>query len=170
MSTQMQNNETVRILGIDPGYDRLGIAIIDKEKNKDLLVFSTCIETDKKLPHYKRLGSIYESLLLIIEEYKPSEASIETLFFSTNKKTALTVAEARGTLLALLANSNIKTFEYTPAQVKIAVTGHGTSDKKHIIAIVPRLIKIKKEVTHDDEYDAIAIALTHSASRKTKFL
>lgn len=165
MSTQMLN-KTVRIIGIDPGYDRLGVAIIDKTEKKDILVFSTCIETDKKLPHYKRLFSIYSSLKSIIEEYKPNEASIETLFFSNNQKTALLVSEARGVLLSLCAEHNIQTTEYTPASIKIAVTGHGKSDKKQVISIVPKLISLSKTIKHDDEYDAIAIAITHSASRK----
>lgn len=166
MFTQMLNNKNVRILGIDPGYDRLGIAIIDKKNNKDFLVFSSCIETDKKLPHYKRLYSIFSSLNSIIEEYKPDEASIETLFFSSNRKTAMCVAEARGVLLSLCAQNNIKTIEYSPSAIKIAVTGHGKSDKKQIISIIPKLIKIDREIKYDDEYDAIAIAITHSASRR----
>lgn len=166
MFTQMLNNKNVRIIGIDPGYDRLGIAIIDKKNNKDVLVFSSCIETDKKLPHYKRLFSIYSSLNSIIKKHKPDEASIETLFFSNNQKTALLVSEARGVLLSLCAEHNIQTTEYTPASIKIAVTGHGKSDKKQIISIIPKLIKIEREIKYDDEYDAIAIAITHSASRR----
>lgn len=166
----MPNNEVVRILGIDPGYDRLGIAVIDKILGKkEVLVFSTCIETDKKLPHYKRLGSIFDSVSEIIEEYKPQEASIETLFFSTNRKTALLVAEARGALLSLLGKCGVKTEEYTPAQVKIAVTGHGRSDKRQIVAIIPKLIALSKKIVYDDEYDAIAIALTHCACRQQKW-
>lgn len=167
-STQMQNKETLRILGIDPGYDRVGVAIIDKINGKDLLVFSFCIETDKKLPHYKRLHSISLELDLIVEKYKPNEASTETLFFSANRKTALCVAEARGVILSFCAKHNIKITEYSPSAVKIAVTGHGKSDKKQIISILPKLLEINKKIKYDDEYDAIAIAITHSASRKQK--
>jgi crossover junction endodeoxyribonuclease RuvC len=87
------------ILGIDPGYGRVGIAVINKEKGKDALVYSECFETDAKLPHYKRLLLIGEKIREMIEKYKPKEMAIETLIWSKNKKTALQVAEARGVIL-----------------------------------------------------------------------
>jgi crossover junction endodeoxyribonuclease RuvC len=163
----MQNKKIVRILGIDPGYERLGVAVIEKDNSKNTLIFSGCIETDKKLPHPQRLLHVAESLEHIIQTYTPEETAVETLFFSSNKKTALSVAEARGVILATSARFKLKTFEYTPAQIKIAVTGHGKSDKGQIMNIIPKLISIKKEIERDDEYDAIAIALTHSASRNS---
>jgi len=159
------NSKPILILGIDPGYERLGVALIEKTKNGDMLLFSDCIQTDKKLSHSERLAKIGKSLEETYELYKPTEVCTEKLFFSNNQKTALLVAEARGVILYTAARIGLHVFEYGPAEIKIAVTGHGRSDKKQITAMVSKLVRITKEIKHDDEYDAIAIALTHSASR-----
>lgn len=154
----------MRILAIDPGYERLGIAIIDKEKNsKEVLVFSTCFQTVKDLPHSTRLGQIKEEIETILTKYSPEVLAIETLFFSKNQKTALKVAEARGTVIATAASHGLEVCELSPADIKIAVTGYGKSDKEHVIAMVPKLITLSKKITYDDEYDAIAAGLTFFA-------
>ncbi len=153
-----------RILGIDPGYERLGIAIIDTEGKKTQLLFSECFHTKKTLSHPERLQSIAEHLKEVIREYSPNQVGIETLFFSTNKKTALFVAEARGVILYTCKDSGVFIREFLPAHIKLAVTGHGKADKTQIMHMIPRLIRVEKEIKTDDEYDAIAIALTAEAT------
>jgi crossover junction endodeoxyribonuclease RuvC len=162
----------MRILGIDPGYDRLGIAIIEKESGKYKYIFSDCIQTDRELSFPKRLAQIFLALKNILEDYKPDVLAIEDLFMTTNQKTAIKVAEARGVCIALCEVSKIEVFEYTPLQIKNALTGYGKADKNQIHFMVHKLIKIpekteleiknKKKIL-DDEIDALAIAISHGA-------
>ena len=167
----------MRILGIDPGYDRVGIAIVDKDpKQKESLFYSECLQTSSKDPFYTRLGQVGNKIADIIEKYRPDAMAIESLFITKNQKTAMRVAEARGVIAYEAVRENIPIFEYTPLQIKIAVTGHGTSDKGQILKILPLLIDLgdkKKEgyeKIRDDEYDAIAVALTCLASEKVNFI
>lgn len=151
------------ILGIDPGYGRMGIAVIESEKRNPTLVYSECFETDSKLPHSKRLLALGERLAEVIKKYNPGKIAVETLLWSKNKKTALQVAEARGVILFEAAKHGALICEYNPNQIKLAVTGYGKSDKKQIINMVSKLVKLKPRARHDDEYDAIAVALTCEA-------
>lgn len=152
------------LLSIDPGYERLGIAIIDKNlKEKEILVFSECFKTSSKLPHHKRLAFIGNRIKEVIEKYKPETLATEKLFFSGNQKTALLVAEARGVILYTGSSLGLSVFEYTPADIKIAVTGYGKSEKRQIIDMVKKLIVVTSNTKSDDEFDAIAIGLTHFA-------
>jgi crossover junction endodeoxyribonuclease RuvC len=159
----------MRIIALDPGYERLGVAIIDKDYSnkvgagKEQLVYSDCIQTPKTLPHAERLGKLGEELDRLLEEYKPDGLAIETLFFSKSVTSALKVAEARGVILHAAARKNIKVYEFSPMEIKIAVTGYGKSDKDQVTAMVQRLIKISKPVKYDDEYDAIACGITFFA-------
>ncbi len=155
---------TMRILGIDPGYDRLGIAILEKTSPKETVVFSECFKTSKTLPHAERLHLVAEKIRAMIIEYKPDAIAIEKLFFTTNKKTALAVGEARGVILAACAQSGMAVAEYAPNQIKLAVTGYGNADKTAVIKLVPKLVFMVKEVLQDDEMDAIAVAITHSCN------
>jgi len=157
----------MRIIAIDPGYERLGIAVIEKNpKQKETLLYSDCFKTDKDTPHHERLGLIGDEIERIILEYKPQVLALENLFFSTNAKTAITVAEARGVILYEAAKHGLHVYEYGPGEIKVAVTGYGKSDKEQIIAMIPRLIKVEKNIKHDDEYDAIAVGLTCLAIEK----
>lgn len=157
----------MRIISIDPGYERLGIAVIEKlPRAKESLLYSDCFKTDSKLPHCERLRLIGEEISRIISEFRPEALSLEDLFFSTNAKTAITVAEARGVILYEAAKNGLKVFEYGPGQIKVAVTGYGKSDKDAVITMVERLIKIEKKIKHDDEYDAIAVGLTCFATER----
>lgn len=153
------------ILGVDPGYGRVGIAILEKTNRSDHLIHSECFETSDKLPHSQRLLLISNKIEEICDEFEPHKMAIETLLFSKNVKTALKVAEARGVILSTTAKRNIRIFEYNPNQIKLAVTGYGKSDKKQIISMVEKLLKLAPKKRHDDEFDAIAIALTCSAIR-----
>ncbi len=162
---------SIRILGIDPGFDRLGVCILDKEKTTEILVFSTCITTSKKEPFEKRLLTIGEELEKIILKYTPNELAIETLFFTTNQKTIITVAEVRGICIYLSHKHGAKIFEYSPPQIKLAIAGHGKASKEDIAIMVPRILKKPLFInTLDDEVDAIAIALTHSANRNSRLI
>ena len=149
------------ILGIDPGYERLGIAIVGKNiQEKEKLIYSECFKTSAKDEHSLRLKQIGEKLNEIIKKYHPDTLSIETLFFETNAKTVMKVSEARGVCIYEAKRNNLNIREFTPLQIKVAVTGYGKSDKKQVIFMVNKLIKVEKEIKHDDEYDAIAAALT----------
>ena len=153
------------IISIDPGYERLGIAVLEKKpKSKDLLIYSECFKTSAKLTHHERLTLIGNKVKEVIKKYKPEALAIETLFFSTNQKTVMAVAEARGTLVYCASSLGLNVYEYTPLQVKIAVTGYGRSEKSQVIAMVKRLINRDQNKKSDDEFDAVAIGLTHLAS------
>lgn len=157
----------MRILGIDPGFERLGIAIIEKEKNmKEKLLFSECFKTSAQIPFSERLILLGDEVKKIIKKYSPEILAIETLFLNTNQKTAMHVAEARGVVIYESQKANLKIFEASPPQIKIAITGYGKADKKQIIKMVHLLLKIEKEKKSDDELDAIAIALTGLAHSK----
>ncbi len=155
----------MRIIGIDPGYDRVGIAIIEKEgKNKESLIYSECLQTSIKDSFYIRLGLVGKRVEEIINQYSPSALAIESLFITKNQKTAMRVSEARGVIIYQAIERDIPIYEYSPLQIKLAVTGYGASDKAQVIKMIPLLIKIGSKKKHDDEYDAIAVALTCLAS------
>ena len=164
-SLPMQTN-TLRVIGIDPGYERIGISVVEKTHTGEILLFSECVVTNRKDPHHKRLNTLGIAVTEAIHTYKPTRFAIEKLYFNTNQKTALQVAEARGVLLYIASQENLDVFEYSPLQVKTAVTGYGRADKKQMMAMVSRLISIDKKIQFDDEFDAIAIALTCVASEK----
>ncbi len=170
----------MRILGIDPGFERLGIAILEKPsigvsydsignsyaKHKEKVIFSTCFKTSAKLEFSERLKLIGEEVKKVIQEYKPDVLSIETLFLNTNQKTVMRVAEARGVCIYEAKLANLQIFEATPLQIKVAITGYGRSDKNQINKMVHMLVDIDKKTKSDDELDAIAIALTAFAHLK----
>ncbi|MFH0846259.1 MAG: crossover junction endodeoxyribonuclease RuvC [Patescibacteria group bacterium] len=154
----------MKIISIDPGYERLGIAIIEKESGqKEELLYSACFQTCGKDCFEDRLNEIGREIEKIITEYKPQALIIESLFFNNNQKTALKVSEAKGIIKYCALSKNIPVYEFTPLQIKTAITGYGRSDKKQITTMLPNLINIKKEVKYDDEYDAIAVGLTYFA-------
>lgn len=156
----------MRVLAIDPGYERLGIAVLEKKVGgKEQLIFSECFQTSKDSPFPERLHAVGVELRRIIKEYSPQAVAIESLFFTNNQKTAMHVAEVRGVIMYETMNHNLRFAEYTPGQIKIAVTGDGRADKKQIFSMVTRLVKIDKKIALDDEYDAIAIGLTFLAEK-----
>lgn len=156
-----------RILGIDPGFERLGIAILEKSKNKrEEVVFSTCFKTDKNLKFPDRLKLIGNEVKRVIKKYKPEVLAIETLFLTNNQKTVMNVAEARGVVIYEAISMGLEIFEASPPQIKLAVSGDGRADKNQIIKMVKMLVKIDNSKMSDDELDAIAIALTANAYLK----
>jgi crossover junction endodeoxyribonuclease RuvC len=152
----------MRILGIDPGFERLGIAVLEKDKTdrKERVLYSECFKTSAKLEFPERLKLLGQKVKEVIKEYTPEVLAIETLFLSNNQKTAMNVAEARGVVLYEGAQAGLEIFEATPPQIKLAVTGSGSADKAQIIKMVHMLVKLESVKNSDDELDAIAIALT----------
>lgn len=152
------------VLACDPGYDRLGIGVLKGSVHESELLFSTCVQTDKKENMSVRLAHLHKELLSIVKKYKPDVIAVEKLFFSTNKKTALAVAESRGMILALAGIYSIPLVEHSPQDVKLAVTGYGNASKKDVIDMTKRLIKGISPKAIDDEYDAVALAICALAS------
>lgn len=156
----------MRIIGIDPGYDRLGIAVIERDlkaKPREKLLFSECFQTSPKDTIYVRLHQIGQEVGRIMDEYQPNALSIENLYITKNQKTAMRVAEARGIILYEAERRGLAINEYTPMEIKVAVTGDGASDKAMITKMIGLLISLPQKKRIDDECDAIAVALTHSA-------
>lgn len=151
----------MRILGIDPGTGRLGWGIIEKDKGKESLIDCGCIETTVNTPLHLRLEAIFNELNRIIKQYQPKEASIEELFFATNKKTVMSVGAARGVVLLVCQLNGLKINQYTPLQIKSSLTGYGGADKKQVEFMVKQILKIKELPYLDDTIDAIAAALVH---------
>jgi crossover junction endodeoxyribonuclease RuvC len=153
-----------RVLAIDPGFDRIGAAVLEGDK----VLFSNCIETDRKLPHSERLLEIGEAVKKIIKKWTPQSLAIEELFFNQNITNALKVSEARGVILYEGARAGLEIYEYSPQAIKIAVTGYGKADKKQVENMVLKLVKLPKTVRKklDDELDAVALGITHLATQK----
>lgn len=155
----------MKIIAIDPGYERLGIAVIEKtfKTGKEELLFSETFKTlptDEFVDRLHQLGTRVEQLVV---KHKPSALAIENLFLSNNQKTAMRVSETRGALLYIAKKHNLDVVEFTPLQIKTAVGGHGKADKKSVIDMTKKLIKIPAGKRLDDEYDAIACGLTFFA-------
>lgn len=154
------NHESKVILGIDPGYGRVGYGIIHKNQNTLTCETVGCIETSASNSHANRLYTVYCELKRIIEIKKPHVVALEQLFFAKNTKTALRVAETRGVLLLLSEEFNIPLREFTPLQVKMATCGYGRADKTQIQRMIMRIFKLQTLPKPDDAADALAIALT----------
>ena len=155
-------NKNMRILGIDPGFERLGVAILEKNKDdkKERVLFSECFKTSAKLEFPERLFLIGKEIKKIIKKFQPEILAIETLFFTSNQKTVMHVAEVRGVAIYEASLEGLKIFEASPPQIKIAITGYGKANKEQVMKMVRVLVEIAKFKTSDDELDAIAIALT----------
>lgn len=153
----------MRVLAIDPGFGRCGVAVLDKGDGKEAWVYSDCIETLASSPFEERLSTVADECARLIEKFKPDALAMERLFFTSNQKTAMQVAEVRGAILHVASSAGIPNFEYTPGQIKSATAGHGKADKKQIIQMIHLLLAFDKRPKHDDEYDAIAVGITHLA-------
>jgi len=149
----------MRSLAIDPGYDRLGIAVFEKTT----LIHSECFTPPKgEVP--ERLLAVALKVEELIQTYKPSSLAIESLFFNKNQKTAIHVAEARGAITVAAMRNGVSVHEYSPQAVKIAVTGSGNAAKDGVIRMVERLVTLPKQKRLDDEYDAIALGIAHTST------
>lgn len=157
----------MKVLGIDPGYERVGVAILEKKNNeKEKVLYSECFKTSTKLDFPERLKKIGERIEETIKEYKPDKLAIESLFLNTNQKTAMKVSEARGVIIYEAIKSGLDIFQASPPQIKISVTGYGRSNKEQVMKMVRMLVDINEGKDSDDELDAIATALTCFAYNK----
>jgi crossover junction endodeoxyribonuclease RuvC len=156
-----------RVLAIDPGIERLGIAVLERGKS-DTLLYSECFKTNVKDAQALRLLAIGEKIRETIKKWRPQSLAIETLFFNKNVTSGMRVAEARGVVLYEASRAGLSVYEYSPQAVKIAVTGYGSATKNQIASMTQRLVKIPetKKKRIDDELDAIALGITHLASQK----
>lgn len=154
------------ILGIDPGYAIVGVGVVEYVGNKFRTLEYNAITTPAGMPTVERLQKIYREMNMYIDKYSPDAMAIEELFFNSNQKTAINVAQARGVLLVAAANRNIPINEYTPLQVKQAVTGYGRADKKQIQQMVKMMLGLNAVPKPDDAADALAIAICHAHSNK----
>ena len=150
------------ILGIDPGYAIVGYGVIEYKNFRFKTLAYGAITTPAHTNTEERIKVIYDELDTLIKMYKPDCMAIEELFFNTNQKTAIVVAEARGVMLLCAVNNGLKIFEYTPLQVKQAVVGYGRAEKKQVIAMVVNFLKLEKKPKLDDTADALAIAVCHA--------
>jgi crossover junction endodeoxyribonuclease RuvC len=148
----------MRVLAIDPGYARLGIAVVEGSSSRPTLVMSGCVLPENGARE-DRLARVSDAVADAIKEYAPDALAIETLFFSINKKTAIGVAEARGAVLAAAGAASLPVIERSPQQVKLAVTGHGGADKAAVARMIPKIIALPEKKRLDDELDAIAIGI-----------
>lgn len=155
----------MKIIAVDPGYDRLGIAILEKSfepgsRSGERLLFSETFETEKKAELRDRIYTVGQRIRELCRKYEVEYLAIEKLFFTNNQKTAMGVSEARGVIIYVAQEAGAKIEEYTPLQIKVAVTGNGRADKKSVIDMTRRLVTVPNDVKKlDDEYDAIACGL-----------
>ena len=156
----------MRILGIDPGFAITGYSIIDYIGNKFTLIASGAVTTEAGTSFPIRLTKIFDDISNLIDIYKPDAISVEELFFNQNVKTAINVAQARGVILIVGCKKNVPTYEYTPLQVKQAVTGYGRADKIQVQKMVKSILKVDKLPKLDDITDSMAIGICHAHSQK----
>jgi crossover junction endodeoxyribonuclease RuvC len=150
----------MRVISVDPGYDRIGVAVLEYIAGKEKLIYSCCIQTNKSHTLLDRLQDMGQQFTSLLEIYAPDTLGIETLFFNTNQKTAIGVAQARGIIIYLAQAADCQVYEFGPQEIKVAVTGYGKSDKHAVIDMILRLMPDAPKKALDDEYDAIAVGIT----------
>ncbi len=155
------------IMGIDPGLATVGFGVVDSFRGTNRAVEYGAVLTPAGEKTELRLAEIYSNIDELIKRLHPQAISIEKLFFNTNEKTAVNVCQARGVILLACAQNKLPIFEYTPLQIKQAVVGNGRADKKQVMYMVTRLLKLKKEPHPDDTADALAAALCHAFSSES---
>lgn len=151
----------MQILGIDPGYAIVGWGVLRYEHGRFTPLAFGAITTPAGMPFSRRLEIIYDGLGQILTEHRPDAIAVEKLYFQNNQKTAIDVAEARGVILLAAQKSGVPLFEYTPLQVKSAVTGYGKAEKPQVMEMTRRLLRLREVPKPDDTADALAIAICH---------
>ncbi len=156
----LKGNISEVILGIDPGFGRVGYGIIKKDaKGEWRNVVFGCLETSAKKTFVERIAEIHEQLNVIIKKYQPTRMAVEELFFFKNVKTAIEVGQARGVILLTGVENNLPIDEFTPLQVKQAITGYGRAEKGQMQKIVAMILGMREQIKSDDAADALAVAL-----------
>ena len=156
----------MRILGIDPGYAIVGFGVVDYENTRFRLIDMGAVTTAADMPFEARLKALYLDMSEIIDTYKPQEIAVEKLFFNTNQKTAIDVAQARGVTVLSAARRNIPVSEYTPLQVKQSVVGYGRAEKHQVMEMTRMILGLAQIPKPDDAADALAIAICHGHSTR----
>lgn len=151
----------MRILGIDPGTGIMGFGVVEGDAHTPKMLDAGVVRTKVHQPEPERLVIIYNALHEIIDANKPHAVSVEKLFFARNVTTAMSVSQARGVVLLVAQQYDLPIFEYTPMQIKMALTGYGKADKKQVQEMVRLMLKLKEVPKPDDCADALAAALTH---------
>lgn len=151
----------MRVLGVDPGLARTGVAIVEGSPGHLVLIHASCIETVPQTNEARRLATLFDLVVDACTTLRPDVAAVEELFFSTNRRTAMRVSEARGVILCALAREGVAIAEYTPNQVKEAVCGYGGARKPQVSRMVARLLGVGEITGHDDVADACAVAVCH---------
>jgi crossover junction endodeoxyribonuclease RuvC len=152
----------MKILGVDPGTATTGFGVIDVEKGRMTFLDAGVITTTPDMPMPERLVVLHEELGQILAEHQPAAAAVEQLFFATNVTTAISVGQARGVILLTLAEAGLLAAEYTPMQIKQAISGYGGARKPQVQAMVKTLLNLPAIPKPDDAADALAIAITHA--------
>ena len=156
----------MRILGIDPGLAIVGYGVLDTKNGMYMPIDCGVVTTPKGMPLPERLNEVYKGVCQLIEKFKPDQVAIEELFFTNNITTGITVAEARGVTLLACQQNDLPLFEYTPNQIKQALTGYGKANKAQIQFMITKLLHLKSVPKPDDAADALAIALTHAQTAR----
>lgn len=154
----------MRILGIDPGYATTGFGLLNSDRGQQTLLQYGTITTPKELPFPQRLVILYEDMRRLLDAVKPDAVAVEELFWGHNITTGIGVSHGRGVILLAVAQEEIPLFEYTPMQVKQAVVGYGKAEKRQVMDMTRRILKMEAVARPDDAADAIAIALCHARS------
>ena len=151
-------------LGIDPGFARCGYAFVENKMGQFRIIEASLIETKPAIEYHLRIKTIFETLNDLIEKHKPDNASLESLFFSKNTKTAMQVSETRGVIILLFAKNNLPFKEYNPKEVKLRITGSGNASKESVMKMVK--LFTGEDIKQDDTADAVALAITHASENK----
>lgn len=157
----MQKNKKIRILGIDPGYAIVGFGVVEYDGFEFTPIQYGAITTDAGMDFSKRLRAIHEDMEIILNQFEPDCMAIERLYFTTNQKTAIDVAQARGIVLLSASMRDIPISEYTPLQVKQSVVGYGKAEKHQVMEMTRQILKLANVPKPDDAADALAIAICH---------
>ena len=158
----------MRVLGIDPGYATTGFGVVFSDRgNLKLLNYGT-ITTPMRLTFPQRLEVLYDDMEELLKTVKPEAVAVEELFWGHNVTTGIGVSHGRGVILLAVAKSGVPLFEYTPGQVKMAVTGYGKAEKRQVMDMTKRLLKLAKTPRPDDAADALALALCHARSSTSR--
>lgn len=152
------------VLGIDPGYAIVGCGVVEYKSNHFRVLEYGAITTEAHTPFNERIEKIFDEAYALIQKYKPDAMAIEKLFFNTNQKTAIDVAQARGALVLAAQKCKVPIFEYTPLQVKQSVVGYGRAEKKQVQEMTRVMLNLEKIPKPDDAADALAMAICHCHS------
>ena len=157
----------MRIISIDPGYDRLGVSVMEKDtKGKEVVLFSDCFLTDKKDSLEKRILFLGQEVKSVIKKWSPTHMAIEKLFFTKNQTTAMKVAEVRGVVIYEASQQGISIHEFSPQDIKIAVTGYGKATKDQVSKMTEKILSLSTKKRLDDEMDALALGVTALAHNR----